>query len=72
MCDGNIYRLAGSLACIVGIGRMNIAQIFMLLQVFTCALGAIGFLAVNKPWEAGVWAFYSAANICWFAMAARA
>lgn len=51
---------------------MNIAQWFMLLQIITCAVGGFGFLAMNRPWEAGVWMFYSLANVCWFVMAGRA
>jgi hypothetical protein len=48
---------------------MNLAQWFMLQQIVGCALGAIGFWYVGKPWTGGIWALYSFANIGWFMVA---
>lgn len=51
---------------------MNVAQYFMLTQVLTCGLAAVGFLVVKQPFNAGVWAFYAAANVCFIFIAGGA
>lgn len=51
---------------------MNVAQYFMLTQVTTCAAAAIGFAIVKQPFNAGVWAFYACANICFVFIAGGA
>lgn len=51
---------------------MNPAQWFMIVQTISCLGGCAGFFMTGQPWMAGVWGFYSAANVCWFMMAANA
>jgi hypothetical protein len=48
---------------------MNLAQMFMALQIVTCLLGTVGFLYTKQPWAASVWFFYALANIGWFMVA---
>jgi NADH:ubiquinone oxidoreductase subunit 6 (subunit J) len=51
---------------------VNVAQWFMLSQVFTCFAGGLGFFMVKQPFHGALWLCYALANIAFVFIAGGA